>query len=107
MDAPATVATLFKTDGRVVITAEARTNPNPPGSSPRTPRTMASTPRTLIITGAGHGIGAAIALKAGLSEYRAVVNYAKDQRGADQVVDQIRASGGNAVSIGADILNSP
>jgi hypothetical protein len=53
MDAPPAVAMLFKTGGRVVITAEARTNPNPPGSSPRTLHTMASTPRTLIITGAG------------------------------------------------------
>jgi NAD(P)-dependent dehydrogenase (short-subunit alcohol dehydrogenase family) len=62
-----------------------------------------NTPRTLIITGAGRGIGAAIALKAGLSGYRVAINYAKDQRAADQVVDQIRASGGNAISIGADI----
>ena len=60
-------------------------------------------PRTLIITGAGRGIGAAIALKAGHSEYRVVVNYAKDQQAADRVVDQIHASGGNAISIGADI----
>lgn len=65
------------------------------------------TSRTLIITGAGRGIGAAIALKAGLSEYRVVVNYAKDRRSAEQVVAQIRSSGGAAVSIGADISVEP
>jgi hypothetical protein len=32
MDAPPDIAMLFKADGRVVITAEARTNPNPPAS---------------------------------------------------------------------------
>jgi NAD(P)-dependent dehydrogenase (short-subunit alcohol dehydrogenase family) len=61
------------------------------------------TPRTLIITGASRGIGAAIALKAGCSDYRVVVNYAKDRRAADQIVDQIREAGGNAISIAADI----
>ena len=60
-------------------------------------------PRTLIITGASRGIGAAIALKAGRLSYRVVVNYSKDQRAADQIVDQIRGTGGNAISIGADI----
>jgi NAD(P)-dependent dehydrogenase (short-subunit alcohol dehydrogenase family) len=64
---------------------------------------MASTPRTLIITGASRGIGAAIALKAGRSDYRVVVNYAKDRRAADQIVDRIHAAGGNAISIAADI----
>jgi NAD(P)-dependent dehydrogenase (short-subunit alcohol dehydrogenase family) len=64
---------------------------------------MASTPRTLIVTGASRGIGAAIALKAGRSDYRVVVNYAKDRRAADQIVDRIQAAGGNAISIAADI----
>jgi NAD(P)-dependent dehydrogenase (short-subunit alcohol dehydrogenase family) len=60
-------------------------------------------PRTLIITGASRGIGAATALKAARSEYRVVINYAKDQETADQVVEQIRGSGGNAISIRADV----
>jgi NAD(P)-dependent dehydrogenase (short-subunit alcohol dehydrogenase family) len=47
-------------------------------------------PPTVIITGASRGIGAAIALKAAQSEYQIVINYAKDQEAADQVVEQIR-----------------
>ncbi|MBV8273808.1 MAG: SDR family oxidoreductase [Verrucomicrobia bacterium] len=60
-------------------------------------------PRTLIITGASRGIGAAIALKAAHSGYQIVVNYANDQKAADQVVEQIRESGGNAIMIQADV----
>jgi NAD(P)-dependent dehydrogenase (short-subunit alcohol dehydrogenase family) len=60
-------------------------------------------PATLIITGASRGIGAAIALKAAQSEYQIVVNYAKDQEAADQVVAQIRKSGRNAMAIRADV----
>ena len=60
-------------------------------------------PPTLIITGASRGIGAAIALKAAQSEYQIVVNYAKDQEAAGQVVDQIRKSGANAMAIRADV----
>jgi NAD(P)-dependent dehydrogenase (short-subunit alcohol dehydrogenase family) len=58
---------------------------------------------TLIVTGASRGIGAAIALKAAQSKYQIVVNYAKDQEAADQVVEQIRKSGGNAMAIRADV----
>src|ERR1700741_1441608 len=60
-------------------------------------------PPTLIVPGASRGIGAAIALKAAQSEYQIVVNYAKDQEAADQVVEQIRKSGGNAMAIRADV----
>jgi NAD(P)-dependent dehydrogenase (short-subunit alcohol dehydrogenase family) len=60
-------------------------------------------PPTLIITGASRGIGAAIALKAAQSEYQIVVSYTKDQEAAGQIVEQIRKSGGNAISIRADV----
>ena len=71
-------------------------------SSPH-PAKRFSSQRTLIVTGASRGIGAAIALKAGGVGYRVAVNYAQDQSGADRVVDQIRSSGGEAVSIRADM----
>lgn len=60
-------------------------------------------PRTLIITGASRGIGAAIALKAARSDYQIVVNYSRDQQAADKVVEQIRSTGGKAISIRADV----
>ena len=60
-------------------------------------------PRTLIITGASRGIGAAIALKAARSGYQIVVNYANDQTAASQVVEQICNTGGNAITIRADV----
>src|SRR5258708_11979920 len=60
------------------------------------------TPHNLIITGASRGIGAAIALKAGRSDYRGVVNYAKDRQAPDQIVDQIREAGGHSISIARD-----
>src|SRR5258708_33909509 len=55
------------------------------------------TPHNLIITGASRGIGAAIALNARRSDYREGVNYAKDRRAADQIVEQIREAAVNAV----------
>jgi NAD(P)-dependent dehydrogenase (short-subunit alcohol dehydrogenase family) len=60
-------------------------------------------PRALIITGASRGIGAAIAFQAARAEYQVVVNYANDRKAADQVVAQILASGGNAISVRADV----
>jgi NAD(P)-dependent dehydrogenase (short-subunit alcohol dehydrogenase family) len=64
-------------------------------------------PRTLIITGASRGIGAAIALKAARSDYQIVVNYSRDQQAAAKVVEQIRSTGGKAISIRADVSVEP
>ncbi len=58
---------------------------------------------TLIVTGAGRGIGAAIAKLAGASGYCVAVNYAKDAQSAAQVVRHIESSGGRAVAIQADV----
>lgn len=60
-------------------------------------------PRRLLITGASRGIGRAAALLAGAQGWPVAVNYRYDQGAADQVVDQIKAAGGWAVALQADI----
>ena len=55
------------------------------------------------MTGAGRGIGAAIAKLAARDGFAIAVNYSRDQFGAGEVVDAIAREGGRAVAIGADI----
>jgi NAD(P)-dependent dehydrogenase (short-subunit alcohol dehydrogenase family) len=62
---------------------------------------------TLIVTGAGRGIGAAVAKLAATRGYRLVVNFAQDAQSAAEVVRQITASGGSATAIQADISREP
>ena len=62
--------------------------------------------KVAIVTGASKGIGAAIAK--GLAEGGAAValNYASDKAGADRAVAAIRARGGKAVAIQADMSSA-
>ena len=59
--------------------------------------------KVLIITGGSRGIGAATALLAAGQGYAVAVNYAANSLAADEVVRQIRASGGNAITVQADV----
>lgn len=59
--------------------------------------------RVLLVTGGSRGIGAATALLAIKNGYQIVVNYAKRQDRAEQVVAQIRSTGGRAIALQADI----
>lgn len=56
----------------------------------------------LIVTGAGRGIGAAVARLAA-SRYSIAVNYAKDRNGAEAVAHEIVSAGGKAVAIQGDV----
>lgn len=58
---------------------------------------------TLIVTGAGRGIGAAIAKMAGGRGFAVAVDYTKNAQAAADVVRTIVSSGGRAVAIQADI----
>ena len=60
-------------------------------------------PGCLIVTGAGRGIGAAIARLAARHGYAVAVNYAGSEAAAHEVVRQIEAEGGRAAAIQADI----
>ncbi len=59
----------------------------------------------VLITGASRGIGAATALLAAAHGYAVAVNYTANSLAADEVVRQIRASGGQAMAVRADVAN--
>lgn len=59
--------------------------------------------RTLIVTGGSRGIGAATAELAARRGYAVCVNYRRREDAARGLVDRIRAGGGTAVAIGADV----
>lgn len=59
----------------------------------------------LIVTGAGRGIGAAIARAAARDGWPVVVNYGASRQAAERVADEIVASGGQAVAIEADVAD--
>jgi NAD(P)-dependent dehydrogenase (short-subunit alcohol dehydrogenase family) len=59
--------------------------------------------RVLIVTGGSRGIGAAVSRLAAQRGYIVVVNYARDAVAAAAVVDEIRAAGGSASSVQADL----
>ena len=61
--------------------------------------------KVVLITGASRGIGAATALLAARQGYAVAVNYASNSLAADEVVRQIRASGGQAVAVQADVAD--
>jgi NAD(P)-dependent dehydrogenase (short-subunit alcohol dehydrogenase family) len=58
---------------------------------------------TLIVTGAGRGIGAAVAKLASARRFSVAVNYAQDAHSATEVVRFITSAGGRAIAIQADI----
>jgi 3-oxoacyl-[acyl-carrier protein] reductase len=59
--------------------------------------------KTSIITGASRGIGRAIAERFGREGANVVVNYAGNQKAADEVVHAIESSGAEAISIQGDM----
>lgn len=60
---------------------------------------------TLLITGGSRGIGAATALLAARKGYAVAVNYLSNSLAADEVVRQIRATGGQAMTVQADVAD--
>lgn len=58
--------------------------------------------KIMLVTGASRGIGAQIAIAAGKEGYTVGVNYASNKTQADQVVQEIKAAGGDAFAIQAD-----
>ena len=61
--------------------------------------------KVLLVTGGSRGIGAATALLAAKEGWSVAVNYTANSLAADEVVRQIRASGGQAMAVQADVAD--
>lgn len=59
--------------------------------------------KTAIVTGSSKGIGQTIALRFGEEQMNVVVNYKGDEEGAEETVQAIQQSGGQAVKVHADV----
>src|SRR5579884_2848926 len=69
------------------------------------PRSQLLQGKVALVTGASRNIGAATAKRLASHGARVAVNYASSQERAEQVVSDIRAAGGEAVAVRADVTN--
>ena len=65
--------------------------------------TLGPNGRTVVVTGGGRGIGAACSLLCARQGWAVAVNYASDAGAARNVVERIRAAGGTALEVQADV----
>jgi len=61
--------------------------------------------KAAIVTGAGRGIGRAIALGYAREGASVAVNYSRSRDAAEDAVREIRAAGGRAIAVQADVAN--
>ncbi|MBC7955253.1 MAG: SDR family oxidoreductase [Cytophagales bacterium] len=61
--------------------------------------------RSVLVTGGSRGIGAATALLCAREGWAVAVNYARDAAAAEAVVQAIRAAGGQALAVQADVAD--
>ena len=63
--------------------------------------------KVALVTGSGRGIGAAMAVELGRCGAKVIVNYSKSAGPANQVVDEIKALGSDAVALQANVSQVP
>jgi NAD(P)-dependent dehydrogenase (short-subunit alcohol dehydrogenase family) len=61
--------------------------------------------KVMLITGASRGIGAATAMLAAQRGYKVGVNYLRSREAAQQIVDDIKEKGGDAVALAGDVAS--
>ena len=66
---------------------------------------MAST-KSAIITGGSRGIGRAVAIRLARDGFAVAVNYAGNSSKANEVVAEIKAAGGQVISVQGDVANA-
>ena len=62
--------------------------------------------RIALVTGASRGIGRAIAIELASRGYRVVLNYQSAEAAAEETLAVIRAAGGSAMAVRADVSDS-
>jgi len=61
--------------------------------------------KAALVTGAGSGIGAAVAQAFGAAGARVAVHYSRNRAGAEAVASIIRQAGGEAIALAGDLLD--
>ncbi|SHI32880.1 3-oxoacyl-[acyl-carrier protein] reductase [Clostridium cavendishii DSM 21758] len=59
--------------------------------------------KVALVTGSSRGIGEAIARKLSILGASIIINYSKDEDGANRIIEEIKENGGYAISVKADV----